>query len=84
MALYIIMLFTYVLPVLIGITILYYVIKAAVRNGIIEAKNHTEEHTNTELKKIIRDAINTALERREKQTTYELKNAIYEGVRAAI
>ncbi|MCL2405492.1 MAG: DUF6019 family protein [Defluviitaleaceae bacterium] len=72
------------LTAVIVITILYYVIKTAVRNGTIEARAQTEQHTNTELKKAIRDAINTALESREKQNTYELKNAIYEGIKASI
>jgi len=70
------------LIVVFGLIILYYVLKAAVRNGTIEARAKIEQQINSELKKTIREAINTALESREKQTMYELKKAIYESVKA--
>lgn len=72
------------LAISIGIIIFYYVIKAAIRNGTIEASEKTEQQTNSELKKVIRDAVNAALESREKQSKYDLKNAVYEGVTTAI
>ena len=66
-----------------GLAVFYYVVKAAVRNGIKEALSQTGQHANNELKKAIQTSINTALESREKQTMYEIKKAIYEGVKAA-
>ena len=70
------------ISIIIGLAIFYYIIKAAIRNGIKEAHDQSEQHRHNELKKAIRDAINTALESREKQTMYEIKKAIYEGITA--
>ena len=65
-----------------GLAVFYYVVKAAVRNGVKEALSQTEQHASNELKKAIQISVNAALESREKQTMYEIKKAIYEGVKA--
>ena len=72
------------LGIIIGTCIFYFIIESAVRNGVKQAIEQTEQHAHNEFKKAIRDSVKAVLESREKQNMYEIRKAIYDGVKAAI
>jgi len=71
----------------IGIIIQYFVMKAAVRNGTIEAQAHLAYHTNSKVALrdgIVKDGVIAAMNEKEHQFLIGLHHTIQDAVKAAV
>jgi len=66
-----------------GLIIAYFITKAAVRNGTLEARALTEQYANSELKKAMQDGIKAAIEENKNQLLIGLHNTIQDAIKAA-